>query len=264
MKPKKFFYLLILPLSFLQFSGSYMAGDTYKGKCSYYGNKFHGRPTASGERYNMYAETAAHKELDFQSIVEVTNLKNGKKTTVRINDRGPFKPGRILDLSVTSAKKIDMVRDGVVDIEMKVLRVGEHGPEVKPEDEAKPPSPRPTEELTEEELKRGRKEVSVEEINKKRKYLTRTYNLYGVPKKPRKYGIQIGSYGELRNAVDAGKRAARAGTKNIFVQASWTSSKKRIFRVLVGNSAPVILKRYVPRLKKLGFSGAFIKQHHLG
>jgi len=91
------------------------------GLASYYGRKFHGRRTASGERYDMHAMTAAHPGLEFGSRVEVTNLKNGRKVQVRINDRGPFIKGRIIDLSYAAAKKIGMLSQGVVKVRVRAL-----------------------------------------------------------------------------------------------------------------------------------------------
>lgn len=89
------------------------------GLASYYGRKFHGRRTASGERYDMHAMTAAHPALAFGSRVEVTNLENGRKVKVRINDRGPFIKGRIIDLSYAAAKRIGMLPQGVVKVSVR-------------------------------------------------------------------------------------------------------------------------------------------------
>ncbi len=94
------------------------------GKASYYGNEFHGRKTASGEVFNQHALTAAHPSLPFGSVCRVVNLSNRKTVTVRINDRGPFVHGRIVDLSYRAAKQIDMVRAGVVDVKVEVLKIG--------------------------------------------------------------------------------------------------------------------------------------------
>ena len=91
------------------------------GQASWYGDKFHGRLTSNGERYNMYGHTAAHKTLPFNTYVRVTNLRNGRKTIVRINDRGPFVRGRIIDLTHTSADAIGMVEDGVVPVKVEAL-----------------------------------------------------------------------------------------------------------------------------------------------
>lgn len=98
-----------------------MPGGGAVGVASYYGPGFQGRSTASGERFNMYDMTAAHRTLPFGTNVEVTNLSNGKSVVVRINDRGPFKRGRIIDLSKAAARKIDMISNGTVRVRVKVL-----------------------------------------------------------------------------------------------------------------------------------------------
>ncbi len=101
------------------------AGEVYqKGIASYYGKKFHGRPTASGEVYDMYAMTAAHRTLPFGTVVEVENHGNGRKIMVRINDRGPFLPGRILDLSKGAAQKIGMIGEGTAMVSIRVKKWG--------------------------------------------------------------------------------------------------------------------------------------------
>ena len=97
------------------------SGFSQRGLASWYGGKFHGRLTANGERYNMYGRTAAHKTLPFNTYVRVTNLKNGKKTVVRINDRGPFVRGRIIDLTYTAAHSLRMAEDGVVPVKIEAL-----------------------------------------------------------------------------------------------------------------------------------------------
>lgn len=95
---------------------------TSSGQASYYANRFHGKPTASGEIYDKNKLTAAHKTLPFQTQVEVENLKNGKKVIVRINDRMPSSSKRSIDLSEAAAKKIDMITDGVINVKMKILK----------------------------------------------------------------------------------------------------------------------------------------------
>jgi rare lipoprotein A len=92
-----------------------------KGKASWYGKKFHGRKTSSGEIYDMHAMTAAHKTLPLGTYVRVHNLNNGKSIEVRINDRGPFVQGRIIDLSYTVAKKLDVVGPGTAPVEIVAL-----------------------------------------------------------------------------------------------------------------------------------------------
>ncbi len=88
---------------------------------SYYGGGFHGRRTASGEVYNQYGLTCAHKTLPFQTLLRVTNPLSGKHVTVRVNDRGPFHRGRDLDLSYGAAKEIGLVAAGVMKVEVEKI-----------------------------------------------------------------------------------------------------------------------------------------------
>ena len=94
---------------------------TQEGKASYYARSFHGEQTASGETFNQNELVAAHKTLPFDTRVKVTNLENGKKVTVRINDRGPFKPGRIIDLSRVAANRIDLLEDGIAPVKIETI-----------------------------------------------------------------------------------------------------------------------------------------------
>lgn len=92
-----------------------------EGQASYYGARHHGNKTASGERFDQNALTAAHRSLPFGSRVQVTNLRNDKRVVVRINDRGPFTKKRIIDLSHKAAEQLDMLRDGVVPVRVEQL-----------------------------------------------------------------------------------------------------------------------------------------------
>jgi len=94
------------------------------GKASYYGPHFHGKMTANGEIFNMYKLTAAHRYYPFGTVVKVTNLENGRSVKVRINDRGPFKGRRIIDLSYAAAKKIGMIKNGVAKVKIRVIKWG--------------------------------------------------------------------------------------------------------------------------------------------
>ena len=99
-------------------------GYDERGVASWYGPAFHGGNTSSGESYDMYAMTAAHKTLPLPSYARVTNLSNGRSVVVRINDRGPFVANRIIDLSYTAAAKLDMLRDGTAMVEVRTLTPG--------------------------------------------------------------------------------------------------------------------------------------------
>ncbi len=93
------------------------------GIASWYGDPFHGERTSNGEVYDMHSMTAAHRTLPFQTVVRVHNLDNGKKVQVRVNDRGPFVKGRIVDLSLAAAQEIDMVGPGTAKVRLEILRI---------------------------------------------------------------------------------------------------------------------------------------------
>lgn len=109
------------------YSDTRAAGDSFyqKGVASWYGREFHGRATASGEKFDMNNMTAAHKTLPFGTIVEVRNLDNGKTVRLKVNDRGPYKGNRILDVSYGAARELDMVRNGEARVGINVIRMGD-------------------------------------------------------------------------------------------------------------------------------------------
>ena len=99
-------------------------GVSQRGKASYYRDDLHGHPTASGQLYDRYALTAAHRLLPFGTEILVQNLQNGKSVRVTVNDRGPFVPGRIVDLSYRAAQELDFIREGVTDVTLEVVVKG--------------------------------------------------------------------------------------------------------------------------------------------
>ena len=114
------------PNSYKVFGKKYYTKKTHigyseEGVASWYGKKFHGRLTSSREVYNMYKLTAAHKSLPIPCYAKVTNLSNNKSVIVRINDRGPFKKGRIIDLSYAAAKKLDIVSKGTAKVNVEAI-----------------------------------------------------------------------------------------------------------------------------------------------
>lgn len=102
------------------------SGYHEKGIASWYGTKFHGRRTSSGEIYDMYAMTAAHKTLPLPTYVEVTNLENGRKVIVKVNDRGPFHDNRLIDLSYSAATKLGIVSKGTGLVEVRAITPGSY------------------------------------------------------------------------------------------------------------------------------------------
>jgi rare lipoprotein A len=110
-----------------------------RGIASWYGRRYHGKPTSSGEPYDMYAMTAAHTTLPIPSYARVTNVKNGKSVVVRINDRGPFVEGRIIDLSYTAAHRLGVLAGGAAVVDVETLIPGAASSTIA----AAPPAPRP-------------------------------------------------------------------------------------------------------------------------
>lgn len=106
-------------------TGRVASGYTEEGLASWYGEPYHGRPTASGATYDMHAMTAAHRTLPFGTWITVTNLENGRRAQVMINDRGPFVPGRILDLSRAAATKLGMLEKGLARVRLEVVQEGD-------------------------------------------------------------------------------------------------------------------------------------------
>ena len=121
------------PSSYVVFGKRYYPMDsadgfTQRGIASWYGIKFHGRKTSSGEVYNMHAMTAAHKTLPLPTYVHVRNLENGRSAVVKVNDRGPFVDGRIIDLSYAAAKKLGVKGPGTAKVEISALGPGQSKP----------------------------------------------------------------------------------------------------------------------------------------
>ncbi len=266
-KSKWLFLGFLYPLAALELSTNYSTlGHEVQGEASYYADKFHGRPTASGEPFNMYAMTAAHRELKFGSLVEVTNLKNNKTIVVRINDRGPHKPTRLIDLSGGAAKIIDLVKDGVGQVKVRVLRVGDTGQELAP-DKKKIEPVRKTEPKKVEPAPEPKTSPSPENkpipLPVKKSSETRVYDIHGSLQKPKGMGIQVASYGDLNNAVRAGQKLLDAGVDKVFVQVTSEPNKPKIFRIMASEGERSYVNTYLASVKEAGFAGCFIKAHYV-
>lgn len=173
-------------------------GYTKKGLASWYGKKFHGHRTSSGETYDMYAMTAAHKTLPLPTYVRVTHLENGKSVIVKVNDRGPFHDNRIIDLSYSAAKKLGVTAKGTGPVEVVAL-----DPETYQKKEAYQPR------------------------------INRTSALSTYPAESNfKLYLQVGAFTEQKNAIKLHKRLSR-----MFKQQqihSEFASEKNIYRVRIG------------------------------
>ncbi|MCP4670268.1 MAG: septal ring lytic transglycosylase RlpA family protein [Desulfobacula sp.] len=194
-------------------------GFSQKGYASWYGKKFHGRKTSNGETYNMYAMTAAHKTLPINTWVSVHNLENNRKIVVRINDRGPFIRGRIIDLSYTGAKRIGIVGPGTAKVRITALgQATSYSKKTK-----KPVSFRPVNywqgNFT---IQVGAFKVQANALNYKSK-LSKTYkNAHVVMYKDHRgtfYRVRIGRFTNVKDALRFSEKIMDQGFHNAFVVA---------------------------------------------
>ena len=174
------------------------------GKASFYADKFEGRTTANGEKYKHSKMTAAHKVLPFGTIVKVTNVDNNKSVEVRINDRGPFVAGRIIDLSKLAAGKLDFIQQGIVDVKVEVI---DHG-DGKGGGQQKPGH-----------------HTNVEEREFYKMAVDRT--------NPSGFGVQIGSFQELANLVRLSQNLKASYKKEVMLQVKVVKSTK-VYAIILG------------------------------
>lgn len=173
-----------------------------RGKASWYGTKFHGRRTSSGERYNMYAMTAAHKSLPIPTYVRVTNLDNGKSVTVRVNDRGPFHENRIIDLSYAAAARLDMLGHGTANVEIRAIHPDQ-------------PQPAPAQ-ATAASNALVAPEPGMEPVSQT---VTSTASASVVPPEDaiKQFYVQVGAYSQVNNAIQMKQKLQSAGLSPVRV-----------------------------------------------
>jgi rare lipoprotein A len=195
-------------------------GYTERGVASWYGRDFHGKSTSSGEVYDMREMTAAHKTLPIPTWVEVTNLTNGRRVIVKVNDRGPFVDGRIIDLSQRAAEELDMVRSGTARVQIRALGAPATVP--RPVVAAASPTPVPT---ADPQQRRSSgfsiiSEAAADEI---------------VPGQPGFHPlyVQVGAFADRNNAAKLADRLKSDGFRNIFVLTSG-EGRGRMHRVRIG------------------------------
>ena len=190
-------------------------GHIERGTASWYGPGFHAERTSSGEPYDMYAMTAAHKTLPIPAYVRVTNLDNGRSVVVRVNDRGPFVGERIIDLSYTAAWKLDMLRQGTAPVEIRVLEPGEDPPAVSTSALPSVPTPAPTPAPTAASSRASTPATGPIGIGVSSRYL------------------QAGSFASRANAETVIGNLAGAGIRNVVIREARVG-ERQVFRVQVG------------------------------
>lgn len=205
-------------------------GYRAQGMASWYGRKFHGRRTATGEPYDMYAMTAAHKTLPLPSYVRVTNISNGRSVVVRVNDRGPFLHNRVIDLSYVAAAKLGMIGKGTARVEVVALMAGEGDPDAV------------------EVQGTGNADIVDEQLA-----------LPGdttVPAASAALFVQVGAFGNRRNAELLKARLEKAGLGPVTLSSAGPNSSS-LFRVRLGPYATAAqLDTVIIKLRKMGLTGA--------
>jgi rare lipoprotein A len=218
------------------------------GKMSYYGVEFHGKLTASGEKYNMNALTAAHRTLPFGAIVKVTNLANNKSVIVRVNDRGPFGAGYVIDLSRAAAAKVGMTVTGTATGKIEVLKLPSRG-ESKVEETGYFVERNKATATT-------KAAVSASAFLKEGFYTVKGQRVHHLGK----YGIQIGAYSNLDNAKEMYQAVRQMGYQRVFIQVVAAENGAFAYRLVVGiYESEEIAKRNLPELQKKKLEGFPVK-----
>ncbi|MCG8489501.1 MAG: septal ring lytic transglycosylase RlpA family protein [Chromatiales bacterium] len=194
-------------------------GYNARGIASWYGSKFHGQRTSSGEPYDMYAMTAAHKSLPLPSYVRVTNLRNKRSVVVKVNDRGPFHDNRLIDLSYTAAWKLGIIGEGTGLVEVTAL-------------EAESAEPTPT-------------NVAATPVRPEKQRLPELF-------------LQVGAFGDSQNAQRLKQRLGEQLNTRVLIQGD-SAVANRVYRVQVGPIASVELADHLSqRLRQLGIENPHV------
>lgn len=208
-----------------------------KGRASYYSDDFHGKRTASGEKFDVNKYSAAHRTLPFGTIVKVTNLINNKSVILKINDRGPHVKTRIIDLSKCAARAIDLIKYGAARVSIQVvtdprIALGPYLPSYHPN-----------------------------EVLNTALYLPgNTYNFWGFTKKMDGYGFQIGAFTDLISARETSHRLIVKGVKDVYIQVAGVNEGK-LYRVLVHQyPSRQLAENEIACLEELGLNG-FVRSY---
>ncbi len=216
---------IALILQLLILKGYSQVGYTQEGTASIYAEKFEGRTTASGESYGFRKATCAHLTLPFGSLVKVTNLNNNQSVVVRVNDRGPFTPDRIIDLSRSAAEKLGFVKTGTAKVRIEVVE----GPLNTTPNQANSQNQITNTQTTNPIVITNNEEKKVEP------YLeSEFYDLKVNLIQPKGFTIQVGSYKEMVNTLRIANDLKNSLKKEVRVQVTTVNSEK-IYRLFVGS-----------------------------
>jgi len=223
-----------------------------RGLASWYGKKFHGRKTSNGETYDMYAISAAHKTLPLGTYVKVYNLDNKKCLTVRINDRGPFVQGRIIDLSYGAARRLGVVKNGTANVFIRTINEPtaylKKSTKFKRFKQAK--NVKQSEQAIVDQSKQTKKNVRIKIAKMQKKSHQDFVNRNC-------FQIQVGAFSDRQNAVSLRNRLRPLYNDSHIVLSQ--NGDQIYYRVLIGNCMPQNKARYVEQqLGHHGFQDAFV------
>ncbi|MCR4743001.1 MAG: septal ring lytic transglycosylase RlpA family protein [Treponema sp.] len=236
--------LLFLPLSNI-FAQLYMSNALV----SYYAEDFHGKRTSNGEIFNMYDYTCASKSLPFNTKLKITNNKNSKSVIVRVNDRGPFVPDRVLDLSKAAAIKLDMIKDGTARVKIEII---ERGPDTKLSSD----TARKANQLMTQRFGADWNKSSKSSAKSKSSSNNQSKNKKTLQEAPENaiLEIQLASFSKKENAQAMAKKLYKLGYRNIFIR-----SNGEIFRLVLKKIPKSQIRKMEEKLKKDGFNDYIIR-----
>ncbi|MBB4079496.1 rare lipoprotein A [Lewinella aquimaris] len=229
--PSLFHLRSLFPCLALLFLSLPAVGQRTEGMASYYADRFHNASTSTGEKYDKHALTAASKEFDYGTVLEVTNVVSGKQVVVRVNDCGPHHPDRIIDLSRAAAQKIGLLRPGSAMVRLRVITAGTQGPtcersawakreaarrdkEVQPTDVATVVTPAPAPPATNPGV-----QAKGPDAPRRRRFAADDML----------FGVQVGAFGKESNAVALAAQLTELGFGEV-----WTTKVGLIHRVFTG------------------------------
>jgi rare lipoprotein A len=282
---KNLFFVFVSSLLLSIISAHAQNNDKYyvaykeNGKASYYGEKMHGKVTASGEVYDMFAMTAAHRELPFNTIIKVTNLNDPDTwVTLRINDRGPFTKNRILDVSKRAALKLNMEKTGILEVEIEVLKLGDNKT-IKPIAEQKKDTVKAkvadekkivlVDKQAKKETEKKKETVATANTDISKVPLadrfkkTGAYNVWGTTVNPAGYGLQLAAYTDISHAIKVSNEAIDLGLTEVYIQTGW-ANEVQSYRIIWGSWADKeTATDNLMIAKKKGFLNAFARPHYV-
>lgn len=244
MKTKIPVFLIILFI----FANQNIFAEVYRENAvvSYYAGDFHGKKTSNGERFNMNDLTCASKNLPFNTILKVTNLANGKTVQVRVNDRGPFIPGRELDLSRAAAIQLDMIKSGTTHVKIEIVK---RGPNTKASQQTAAKAQKMMKQRFPEYYKQTASVSTTKNTSRSDPNVKRAEGTF--------WDIQMGAFSTRESANVLAQKLLKDGFTDVVFQKGTTSG---IYRVVIRNVPVANLDKIEQKLKQNGYSDYLIKQ----